>query len=272
MLPFLTKVDWSTLRRFNFHPFHIGSPFRRRTEVTRNGVDIAGLAEEVKIDAAYGGSCTGGKMADMDMYAAVLTRAVEQGRRVAPGVRLYIQFGSQKIKEYARSRGIIIDWGNPNDPQGRETVCGLGNSKNAMFNEVLRFRGVQVFGSSVALIRGLRSMGRRVAVVTSSKNCDAVLEAAGIQDLFDARVDGNVSTEKKLAGKPAPETYEEAARMLGVSPERAVVIEDAISGVQAGRAGGFGLVIGVARGDDPEVLRESGADIVVRDLVELSLG
>ena len=176
------------------------------------------------------------------------------------------------VDSFLRSRGIALEWGDPNDPPGRETVCGLGNSKNAMFNEVLRFRGVQVFGSSVALIRGLRSMGRRVAVVTSSKNCDAVLEAAGIQDLFDARVDGNVSTEKKLAGKPAPETYEEAARMLGVPPERAVVIEDAISGVQAGRAGGFGLVIGVARGDDPEVLRESGADIVVRDLVELSLG
>lgn len=176
------------------------------------------------------------------------------------------------VDSFLRSRGITLEWGDPDDPPGRETVCGLGNSKNAMFNEVLRFRGVQVFGSSVALIRGLRSMGRRVAVVTSSKNCDAVLEAAGIQDLFDARVDGNVSTEKKLAGKPAPETYEEAARMLGVPPERAVVIEDAISGVQAGRAGGFGLVIGVARGDDPEVLRESGADIVVRDLVELSLG
>ncbi len=176
------------------------------------------------------------------------------------------------VDSFLRSRGITLEWGDPDDPPGRETVCGLGNSKNAMFNEVLRFRGVQVFGSSVALIRGLRSMGRRVAVVTSSKNCDAVLEAAGIQDLFDARVDGNVSTEKKLAGKPAPETYEEAARMLEVPPERAVVIEDAISGVQAGRAGGFGLVIGVARGDDPEVLRESGADIVVRDLVELSLG
>ena len=175
------------------------------------------------------------------------------------------------VDSFLRSRGITLEWGDPDDPPGRETVCGLGNSKNAMFNEVLRSRGVQVFGSSVALIRGLRSMGRRVAVVTSSKNCDAVLEAAGIQDLFDARVDGNVSTEKKLAGKPAPETYEEAARMLGVPPERSVVIEDAISGVQAGRAGGFGLVIGVARGDDPEILRESGADIVVRDLVELSL-
>jgi beta-phosphoglucomutase family hydrolase len=175
------------------------------------------------------------------------------------------------VDSFLRSRGITLEWGDPDDPPGRETVCGLGNSKNAMFNEVLRSRGVQVFESSVALIQGLRSMGRRIAIVTSSKNCDAVLEAAGIQDLFDARVDGNVSMEKKLAGKPAPETYEEAARMLGVPPERSVVIEDAISGVQAGRAGGFGLVIGVARGDDPEVLRESGADIVVRDLVELSL-
>ncbi|MDQ3737479.1 MAG: HAD-IA family hydrolase, partial [Actinomycetota bacterium] len=95
--------------------------------------------------------------------------------------------------------------------------------------------------------------------------------AAGIQDLFDARVDGNVAAEKKLAGKPAPETYEEAVRMLGVPRELSVVIEDAISGVRAGRAGGFGLVIGVARGDDPELLRKSGADVVVRDLAELSL-
>jgi HAD superfamily hydrolase (TIGR01509 family) len=108
-------------------------------------------------------------------------------------------------------------------------------------------------------------------VVTSSRNCDAVLEAAGIQYLFEARVDGNVAAEKKLAGKPAPETYEEAARMLGTLLEQAVVIEDAISGVQAGRTGGFGLVIGVARSDDPEVLRQNGADIVVRDLAELSL-
>jgi alpha,alpha-trehalase len=121
------------------------------------------------------------------------------------------------------------------------------------------------------LVQELRTRDRRVAVVTSSKNCDAVLEAAGIQDLFEAKVDGNVAAEKKLAGKPAPETYEEAARMLGTFPEQAVVIEDAISGVQAGRTGGFGLVIGVARDDDPEVLRQNGADVVVRDLAEVRL-
>jgi HAD superfamily hydrolase (TIGR01509 family) len=175
------------------------------------------------------------------------------------------------VHSFLRSRGITVDWGNPNDPPGRETVCGLGNRKNELFNEVLRLRGVEVFESSVALVLELRTGGRRVAVVTSSKNCDAVLEVAGIQNLFDARVDGNVAAEKKLAGKPAPVTYQEAARMLGTLPEQAVVIEDAISGVQAGRRGGFGLVIGVARGGDPEVLRQNGADVVVRDLAELSL-
>jgi beta-phosphoglucomutase family hydrolase len=175
------------------------------------------------------------------------------------------------VDSFLRSRGIIVEWGDPNDPPSRETVCGIGNRKNALFNEVLRLRGVEVFESSVALVQELRTRDRRVAVVTSSKNCDAVLGAAGIQNLFEARVDGNVAAEKKLTGKPAPETYEEAARMLGTLPERAVVIEDAISGVQAGRTGGFGLVIGVARGDDPGVLRQNGADIVVRDLADLSL-
>src|SRR5829696_9844693 len=175
------------------------------------------------------------------------------------------------VDSFLRSRGIIVDWGKPNDPPGRESVCRLGNHKNELFNEVLRLRGVEMFESSVALVQELRTRGRRVAVVSSSKNCDAVLEAAGIQDLIEVRVDGNVAAEKKLAGKPAPETYEEAARMLGTLPEQALVIEDAISGVQAGRRDGFGLVIGVARSDDPEVLRQNGADIVVRDLADLSL-
>jgi beta-phosphoglucomutase family hydrolase len=175
------------------------------------------------------------------------------------------------VDSFLRSRGIIVDWGDANDPPSRETVCGIGNRKNALFNEVLRLRGVEVFESSVALVQELRTRGRRVAVVTSSKNCDAVLQAAGIQNMFEVRVDGNVAATKKLAGKPSPDTYEEAARMLGTLPEQAVVIEDAISGVQAGRRGGFGLVIGVARSHDPEVLHQNGADLVVRDLAELSL-
>ena len=175
------------------------------------------------------------------------------------------------VDSFLRSRGIIVDWGDPNDPPSRETVCGIGNRKNALFNEVLRLRGVDVFKSSVALVQELRTRGRRVAVVTSSKNCDAVLQAAGIQTIFEVRVDGNVAAAKKLAGKPSSDTYEEATRMLGTLPEQAVVIEDAISGVQASRTGGFGLVVGVARSDDPEVFRHNGADIIVRDLAELIL-
>lgn len=175
------------------------------------------------------------------------------------------------VDSFLRSRGISVDWGDPNDSPSRETVCGIGNRKNALFNEVLRLRGVDVFKSSVALVQELRTRGRRVAVVTSSKNCDAVLQAAGIQTIFEVRVDGNVAAAKKLAGKPSSDTYEEATRMLGTLPEQAVVIEDAISGVQAGRTGGFGIVFGVARSDDPEVIRQNGADVVVRDLAELSL-
>ena len=107
--------------------------------------------------------------------------------------------------------------------------------------------------------------------MTSSRNAEAVLAATGILDLFDARLDGNVAMEKVLAGKPAPDTFQEAARMLGVPPERTVVVEDAVSGVRAGRAGGFGLVVGVARGEDPEILLGSGADLVVHDLADLDL-
>lgn len=175
------------------------------------------------------------------------------------------------VDAFLRSRGIVLRWGTPEDDPSMETVCGLGNRKNRAFNEVLRARGAEVFESSVALIRRLRLRGVRVAVVTSSKNAEVVLAATGILGLFDARVDGNVAAEKRLAGKPAPDTFEEAARMLGVPPERAVVVEDAISGVIAGWAGGFGLVVGVARGEDPDILRANRADIVVCDLAEINL-
>jgi alpha,alpha-trehalase len=175
------------------------------------------------------------------------------------------------VDSFLRSRGIVLNWGQPSDPPEKETVCGLGNRKNDMFNKVLKTQGAEVFESSVKLVRGLKAKGKRVAVVTSSKNCDTVLAAAGLTDLFDAKVDGIVAVERKLVGKPDPNTYEEAARMLASTPARSVVFEDAISGVQAGKAGGFGLVIGVARHDDPDVLKQNGADIVVRDLAELRL-
>ncbi len=175
------------------------------------------------------------------------------------------------VDSFLRSRGMDLERGDPTDPPERETVCGLGNRKNAMFNDVLKEQGCEVFQTSVDLVRRLKAMAKHVAVVTSSKNCDTVLAVAGLGDLFEAKVDGNVAARLKLRGKPDPHTYEEAAKMLGADVRRTVVLEDAISGVQAGKAGGFGLVIGVARHDEPQALLDNGADVVVRDLGEIEL-
>jgi beta-phosphoglucomutase family hydrolase len=173
------------------------------------------------------------------------------------------------VRAFLESRGIDLPWGDPEDPPDRATICGLGNRKNELIQDFLASGSVEVFESSVAVVRQLRGAGIRTAVVSASKNCQAILEAAGIVDLFDVRVDGVVAAQLQLPGKPAPDTFLEAARQLGVEPERAVVVEDAVSGVQAGRAGGFGLVIGVDRKGDPEALRNNGADVVVTDLGEL---
>lgn len=175
------------------------------------------------------------------------------------------------VDSFLRSRGIVLDYGDPADPPDRETVCGIGNRKNSLFREVLRIEGVEVFPASLQLLKDLRQHGKRLAVVTSSKNCSAVLESAGLNNFFETQIDGNVAARRGLAGKPQPETFVVAARELGAELARTVVFEDAISGVQAGRAGGFGLVVGVARHDEPAVLKENGADIVVRDLAELEL-
>ena len=132
-------------------------------------------------------------------------------------------------------------------------------------------QGVEVFASAVDLIRALKRRNRRIAIVTSSRNCDRVLAKTGLAELFDVKLDGNVAAERRLAGKPNPETFEVAAEMLGAQPAAAVVVEDAIAGVQAGRRGGFGLVVGIARHDDATALRAAGADVVVGDLGELKL-
>ena len=173
------------------------------------------------------------------------------------------------VRAFLESRDIHLPWGDPEDPPDRATICGLGNRKNELIQELLASGAVEVFESSADLVRQLRGAGLKTAVVSASKNCEAILQAAGIADLFDARVDGVVAARLHLSGKPAPDTFLEAARQLGVEPERSVVVEDAVSGVQAGRAGGFGLVIGVDRKGDPEALRNNGADIVVGDLGEL---
>jgi beta-phosphoglucomutase family hydrolase len=173
------------------------------------------------------------------------------------------------VRDFLKSRAIDLPEGNPDDPPDSVTVCGLGNRKNHMINDVLQSEGVEPYEGSIALVRELRRQGIKTAVVSSSQNCLAVLQAAKMADLFDARVDGNVAGRLGLRGKPAPDTFLAAATHLGVSPQRAVVVEDAISGVQAGRAGRFGLVIGVARKGEGDVLQDNGADVVVTDLSEL---
>jgi beta-phosphoglucomutase family hydrolase len=170
------------------------------------------------------------------------------------------------VRSFLQSRGIELPEGETSDPGDVETVRGLGNRKNEMVNRLLDEDGVTVYEGSVRLVHHLRDQGVRLAIVSSSRNCHAVLEAAGLLDLFEARVDGVVAAERGLPGKPAPDTFLAAAADLGAAPDRAVVVEDAISGVQAGRAGDFGLVIGVDREGNPDALRANGADIVVDDL------
>jgi beta-phosphoglucomutase family hydrolase len=173
------------------------------------------------------------------------------------------------VRDFLRSREIDLPEGPDEAAPGFDTVRAVGNQKNELVNELFESRGVEAFPGSVALVRQLRTAGLRTGVVTSSGNCEAVLAAAKIQDLFEVKVDADLAARKQLAGKPAPDTFLEAARALGSEPGRSVVVEDAISGVQAGRSGGFGLVIGVARKGNADALRESGADVVVSDLAEL---
>ena len=190
---------------------------------------------------------------------------------VAVDYKTYVdgKLRQEGVRSFLASRGITLPEGVPDSPPGYETIHGLGNLKNKLFNEIVREEGVDVYHSSVEVVRRLRDLGLETAVVTASKNCATVLRAAGITDLFDAQVDGIVAAQLELPGKPAPDTFLKAAEFLGVAPENAVVVEDALSGVAAGRAGGFGLVIGVDRKDHADELRAHGADIVVRDLGEL---
>ena len=190
---------------------------------------------------------------------------------IATDYKLYVD-GKPRydgVRDFLKSRDIQLSEGPPDEQPRKETVCGLGNRKNELVNEVIETVGVEVYESSVAFLRHVRHEGIKTAVVTSSQNCEAVLNAAKIGDLFDARVDGNTIIQQSLAGKPAPDSFLKGAEILGVPASRAVVIEDAISGVQAGAKGSFGLVIGVARKGNAEELKENGAHIVVNDLGEL---
>jgi beta-phosphoglucomutase family hydrolase len=173
------------------------------------------------------------------------------------------------VRDFLTSRGIQLPEGTPDDSPQAETVDGLGNRKNDLVNKIIEAKGVEPYEGSVELIQQLRDRGFKIAVVTSSQNCTAVLKAAKLDGFFDAQVDGNVIRAQHLAGKPAPDSYLMAAKLLGVEPARAVVIEDALSGVEAGSNGKFGLVVGVARKGNADELRRHGANLVVNDLGEL---
>ncbi len=173
------------------------------------------------------------------------------------------------VRDFLASRGVELPHGSPDDPPSAETVCGLGNRKNDAFNAVLERDGVEPFPGSLALLDHLRTLGTALAVVSSSANAPAILDAAGIRDRFVSIVDGRVAAALELPGKPAPDTFLHAARECGAAPDEAVVVEDAVSGVRAGAAGGFLAVVGVDRGAGKEALVDAGATVVVSDLEEL---
>jgi beta-phosphoglucomutase family hydrolase len=203
-------------------------------------------------------------------------RATQRGEAFRPfdpaaDYRLYVD-GKPRfdgVRDFLTSRGMQLPEGSPNDPPEAETVGGLGNRKNDLVNKIIEETGVEPYEGSVKLIRQLRHHGFKIAVVTSSQNCAAVLKAAKLDAFFDIRVDGNTILAEHLVGKPAPDTFLIAAKLLGVEPSRAVVIEDALSGVEAGSNGNFGLVIGVARKGNADELGRHGAHLVVNDLGEL---
>ncbi|MBT2386073.1 HAD family phosphatase [Streptomyces sp. ISL-11] len=173
------------------------------------------------------------------------------------------------VRSFLASRGIRLPEGRPDDPPERDTVHGLGTRKNALVLEKIKEMGVQAYEGSVRYAQAVRTAGLRRAVVSSSANCRDVLVAAGIADLFEVRIDGLVAAERALPGKPHPDTFLAAARDLGVTPGQSAVFEDALAGMEAGRAGAFGFVVGVDRVGQAAALRSHGADVVVRDLDEL---
>jgi len=188
--------------------------------------------------------------ADYDEYV--------DGRPRADGVRTFLA-----------SRGIELPEGTPDDPPDRTTVHGLGNSKNGLLLELIRSGGVEAYDSTLRYVEAVRADGLRTAVVSSSANCRDILRSVGAESLFDVRIDGVVAVERGLPGKPHPDTFLAAARDLGVEPAEAAVFEDALAGMDAGRSGHFGYVVGVDRVGQGAALRAHGADIVVGDLAEL---
>ncbi|MAT04719.1 MAG: haloacid dehalogenase [Acidimicrobiaceae bacterium] len=172
------------------------------------------------------------------------------------------------VQTFLRSRGVELPWGDPSDPPGDDTICAMGNRKNAAFNDVLERDGIAPYPGTMVVIDALDAHGVPSAIVSSSRNARSVLDAAGITERFATVVDGTTAAEEQLAGKPDPAMFLAAARHLAVDPAQCIVVEDATSGVAAGAAGGFSLVVGVDRGGNREALLAHGADLVVDDLDE----
>lgn len=186
----------------------------------------------------------------------------------------YLQYVDGKprqdgVRSFLRSRGIDLPDGNPDDPPDAETVAGLGNRKNEMFQKVLHDDGIEAFSGSRRYLEAVAAAGLGIAVVSSSANTRQVLDVTGLSHFVQQRVDGLTLRDEHIAGKPAPDSFLRAAQLLGVEPAAAAIFEDALAGVAAGRNGHFGYVVGVDRADQAAQLRDSGADVVVSDLAEL---
>ncbi|WP_143960500.1 HAD family hydrolase [Litoribacter populi] len=175
------------------------------------------------------------------------------------------------IRNFLRSRNIELSEGNDSDKPSELTISGLGNKKNEFFLKVIEEEGVEVFEKNIEQIKKWKSEGIKTAVISSSKNCKQILEVTGIEDLFEVRVDGVVSQERNIKGKPEPDIFLEAARELEVSPKDSMIVEDAIAGVQAGKVGGFGLVVGIVNGASKIELLDNGADVAVENLTQVKL-
>ncbi|AIS01983.1 hypothetical protein SGLAU_30245 [Streptomyces glaucescens] len=209
-----------------------------------------------------------------DTFDAFLRQREGEGYRPFDAVTDYDEYVDGRpradgVRTFLASRGVRLPEGGPGDPPDAGTVHGLGNRKNELLLERIRTDGVEAYDSTLRYLRTVRAHGLRTAIVSSSANCRDVLRAIDAEDLFDVRIDGVVAAERGLPGKPRPDTFLAAARDLGVEAKQAAVFEDALAGMDAGRAGGFGYVVGVDRTGQTEALYAHGADVVVRDLAEL---
>jgi beta-phosphoglucomutase family hydrolase len=210
------------------------------------------------------------------LFDEYLGRRRPEGEAQAPfdPVRDYLDHVDGKprydgVRDFLAARGIEIPYGQPADGRDVESCCGLGNRKDGYFEALVAEEGVEVFDTTVARLRELRAGGVRTALVTSSRHGHEILERTGLATLFDVALDGNAARARGLRGKPCPDLFLEAARLLGTEPSRTAVVEDAVSGVQAARAGGFALVVAVDRGANREGLRRTAPDLLVQDLGEL---